>query len=417
MAERSTRLMKILLLVLAGIYLLNCLSPIRLHVDTLRYFAIKDCLEFGCPPDSEAAKDYFPYGYTALLIILSKLHLLHSFVLILINIFFLFTGLLLMKKLFGQVLPAVVPLLLILLNWTMIKFVTHPLSEMQYIFFSMASLYFFNRYAGSRRTGHLLAAFLCGGLAFLTRSVGISLIIALMTGLVGLYRQELLQLIRRNRILVILLVLVAVGVVVFSRVLGLDHYTEVFSKQFKKGTTFSAMIKWHFTEWSEVGFNTSIVKLTPFVTLGKAKLIYLVTGILLVGGFGWLVYLRRKVIPFIVIAYLLYYTLLMFDWPFYDPRFWVPILPLIVAVICCGPFPRARLPKLFVYLACGVYVVLGVVSVGYMTYTSLDKKVMVRTQANGVYRNEYETVFFGKPLSDTAQHIDPAVLSVIQRYN
>ena len=417
MPERNRRLLQVLLYGLAGIYLLNCLSPIRLHTDTVRYFGIKDCLEFGCPPDSEAAKDYFPYGYTFLLIALSKLHLLHSFVLILINCIYLFSGLWLLRKLFGQVLPAFVPILLILLNWTMIKFVTHPLSEMQYIFFSMASLYFFHRYAEGRVIGNLLWAFLCGGLAFLTRSVGLSLIAALMAGLVWLYRQELLNLIRRNKFLVVLLVLVAVGVVAFSRVLGLDHYTEVFGKQFKKGTTFSAMIKWHFTEWSEVGFNTSIVKLTPFVTLAKAKLIYLFAGILMVGGFVWLVYLRRKVIPFIVIAYLFFYTVLMFDWPFYDPRFWVPVLPLIVAVICSGPFPRARLPRVVLTAVCAVYVLLGVVSVGYMTYTSLNKKVMVRTQANGVYRNEYETVFFGKPLSDTAQHIDPAVLSIIQRYN
>jgi len=99
MAERSTRLMKILLLALAGIYLLNCLSPIRLHVDTLRYFAIKDCIELGCPPDSEAARDYFPYGYTALLLILSKLHLLHSAVIILFNCAYLFGGIWLAGKL------------------------------------------------------------------------------------------------------------------------------------------------------------------------------------------------------------------------------------------------------------------------------------------------------------------------------
>ena len=415
--KRNSRLLQILLFCLVGIYLLNCLSPIRLHADTLRYFALKDCMEFGCPPDSVGAKDFLPYGYTVLLVALSKLHLLHSFTLILVNCFYLFCSLWLMKKLFGDVLPAFVPMLLILLNWTMIKFVTHPLSEMQYMFFSLASLYFFHRYTRGKMIGHLLAAFLCAGLAFLTRSVAVALFAALMIGLVWLYRKELLHLIRGNKILVVVLLVLVVGAVMLSRVLGLDHYTAAFGKEFKKGVTFSAMLKWHFTEWSEIGFNTSIVKLTPFVSLAKAKVIYVITGILLFGAFAWLVYLRRKVIPLAVTAYLFFYTVLMFDWPFYDPRFWVPVVPLIVAVICCGPLPRPRLPRLVVSAACAVYVLLGVVSVGYMTYTSLNRRVMARTQANGVYRNEYETVFYGKPQSDTAKHIDPAVLSVIKRYN
>src|ERR1700722_10578509 len=168
MAERSTRLMKILLLALAGIYLLNCLSPIRLHVDTLRYFAIKDCIELGCPPDSEAARDYFPYGYTALLLILSKLHLLHSAVIILFNCAYLFGGIWLAGKLFGQVRVPYVAALLVLLNWTVIKFVTHPLSEMQYLFFSLASIYAFFQFPRNKTAWNLLLAFLLAGLAFLT---------------------------------------------------------------------------------------------------------------------------------------------------------------------------------------------------------------------------------------------------------
>ena len=69
----------------ALVYLVNCLTPLRLHVDMLRYFAIKDCVELGCPPDSAAAKDYLPWGYTGLLLFLSKLGILKSFVIVAIN--------------------------------------------------------------------------------------------------------------------------------------------------------------------------------------------------------------------------------------------------------------------------------------------------------------------------------------------
>jgi len=90
---------------------------------------------------------------------------------------------------------------------------------------------------------------------------------------------------------------------------------------------------------------------------------------------------------------------------------------VIAAVIAKLPLPKARMPRVLATAFCAVYLMLGLAAVGYFTYTSLDKKVMVRTQANGVYRNEYETVLFGKPLSDTARHIDPDALSIIRRYN
>src|SRR4051812_22459970 len=84
--------------ILAAVYLLNCFSPLRLHVDMLRYFAIKDCVELGCPPDSTAAKDYLPWGYTGLLLALSKIGLLKSFVLVLINCIYLGVSLYLIRK-------------------------------------------------------------------------------------------------------------------------------------------------------------------------------------------------------------------------------------------------------------------------------------------------------------------------------
>ncbi|HVU56506.1 MAG TPA: hypothetical protein VHD83_15680 [Puia sp.] len=416
-ASRYGGWLKVAIYALAAFYLLNCLTPIRLHVDMVRYFLIKDCIEFGCPPDSDAAHDYMPYGYTALLLVLSKLHLLHSFVLVLINILYLAGGLWMVKKLFGETLRPYALLFIVLLNWTVIKYVTHPMSEMQYIFFSMASLYFFHRYTKDKRIVSLVTAFALGGLAFLTRSVGVSLIAALVAGLVWQYRKALLELILRNKVYVIAIFAVIVGVLIFSKQLGLDHYTGVFTKQFQKGVTFAAMIKWHFAEWSEVGFNTSIVKLFPYIPSTAAKLVFTITGILFFAGFAWVLFIRKNNVPFIVKAYLAFYTVLMFDWPFYDPRFWVPVLPLAAAVIAQLPLPKARMPRVLATAFCAVYLMLGVAAVGYFTYTSLNKKVMVRTQANGVYRNEYETVLFGKPLSDTARHIDPDALSIIKRYN
>jgi len=401
------------------VYLLNCLTHLRLHVDMLRYFAIKDCVELGCPPDSEAARDYMPWGYTGLLLILSKLGILKSTVLVLINCLYLGGSLLLVRKLFQSSVNPWFSVVLVLLNWTTIKFVTHPLSEMQYLFFSMLGLYFFQQYSLTKRWWYLPAAFAAAVLAFITRTVGVALAGALVAGLLWEFRKQLIQLMRRNKVLVGAIVLVLLGVVIFSRQLGLNHYTKVFSKQFTEGVTVLTIFKWHFTEWSEICFNMSIVKLAPYTGLAAAKLIFLLTGIGLFGGFLYLLFFRKNDVPVIVKIYLLLYSIVMFNWPFYDPRFWVPVTPLVAAVVAdaAGRIRSRRLVGGLSYLWLTVYLILGVVSAAYLTNSSLRPEVMARTHANGVYRNEYETVIYGKPLSDTAQHIDQAALEVIRRYD
>jgi hypothetical protein len=413
---RRERMFKWLFYALVALYLLNCLTPLRLHVDMLRYFAIKDCIELGCPVDSVAAKDYLPYGYTVLLLFLNKLHILHSAVLVFINCIYLFGALVFVRRIFGGVLDFYFFAVAVLLNWTIVKFVTHPLSEMQFLFFSMASVYYFQVYSDVRKAMPLILSICCCGLAFLTRSVGLALAASLVAGLIWMYRQQLMDLVRRNKVLVGILIVCVVSIVVFSRLLGLDHYTGVFTKQFQEGLHFSTMLEWHFREWTEIYANTSIVKLFPYMNPGLVRNLFFLTGILFVAGFLWLL-MRAKQAPVIVRIYILFYILLMFDWPFYDPRFWVPVIPLVVAVVLSFRWPRVGVCRVLASAWLGVYLVLGVVSAGYMTYTSLNRRLMVRTHANGVYRNEYETVFYGKPQSDTARHIDSAALSVIRRYD
>ncbi len=415
LSKRNEQLIRLIAATLILVYLINCFSPLRLHVDMLRYFAIKDCIELGCPPDSEAAKDYLPYGYTGLLLLLSKIGLLNSFVIVFINCAFLFGSIYLAKKVFDLSGKTHLFIAVVLLNWTTIKFTTHPLSEMQYLFFSMVSLYYFCKFTSTRSFVALFFSFIAAGLAFLTRSVGVALAAALVTGVIWQYREQLLLLIRKNKVVVLVLLIIIAGVAIFSKQLGLDHYTGVFSKQFDEGVGFKDILGWHFTEWSELVVNTSQSKVAAYLPASLSKTGFIITGIIFFAVFVFLLF-RNKKIPFIVKAYLVFYSILMFNWPFYDPRFWVPVLPLMAAVVIQTSFSVSKLSRNLQVTAFAAYMLIGIVSIGYMTYTSLSKKVFARTQANGVYRNEYETVFFGKPQSDTARQINQEALHVIERY-
>lgn len=414
---RLKRIAKIGFGVMVAVYIADCFTPLRFHYDSLRYFAIKDCIEFGCPPDSDAAKDYFPIGYTALLVILSKLGILKSFSLVLINSIYLFAGLYFTYKIFEKKISPYFYFGIVLLNWLFVKFTSHPLSEMQYIFFSLTSVYFFYRFTQRKQFKWFVLSLLMGWLAFMTRTVGVTLIAALVVGLIWEFKEQQMNFLRNNKFLVGgALAVVIAALIIFSQQLGISHYGEVLSEHFKEAPFFKR-VSWRFKEWGEIFLNTSSIKIVNYISGKWGELIFIALGLVIFGWFIFKLYVRKNTIPFFIKAYLLFYCLIMFNWPFNDPRFWVPVMPLIAAVIIQMPLQESRLVKTLSSLLLIIYVSLGAFASGYMVYTSFDREVFSRTQAKGVYRNEYETYFFGKPLSDTATHVDPFVLDLLKRYD
>jgi hypothetical protein len=414
--ERQTQLFRWSIYILGLLFFLNCFTPLRLHYDMLRYFAIKDCIESKCPPGADP-NDYMPYGYTALLLIFSKLGILRSFTLVCINCLYLFFGLYFVRKIFTNIRSPYFLFFLVLLNWTVIKFVTHPLSELQYLFFSLASLYAFYLFVQRKKITHLFLSFLFAGFAFLTRSVGITLVAALSVSLIWEYRKELIGLVKKNKIAVFAAGICIAVVLIFSRQLGLNHYSGVMSRQFKEGLQFRDVIQWHFSEWGEIFLNTSKLKVISYLPGRLGGTLFLIAGILGVGGFIYICFIGKNRIPFVVRAYLFFYMLLLFNWPFADPRFWVPIIPLIAAVISQTSFSHKPVFKIIALSYLLIYSLLGLASLGFITYTTFNKKEFSKIQAAGVYRNEYETHFFGKPLSDTVTHVDQNLVDFLNKYD
>jgi hypothetical protein len=291
------------------------------------------------------------------------------------------------------------------------------LSELQYLFFSLASLYAFQLFINRKKITHLVLAFLLAGLAFVTRTVGVSLVAALLVSLIWEYRKALIVLIKKNKVAVIA-VGICIGIVlIFSRQLGLNHYTGVMSKQFNEGLRLGDVIQWHFSEWGEIFLNTSKFKVVSYLPGKLGGTLFLFIGILGICGFMYICFIKKSRIPFVVRSYILFYMLLLFNWPFPDPRFWVPIIPLVAAVISQTTFSLKPTFRIMASCYFVIYTVLGLASIGFITYTSFNKKEFSKNQAKGVYRNEYETHFFGKPLSDTVTHVDQNLVDFLNRYD
>ncbi|HXB44513.1 MAG TPA: hypothetical protein VNV85_10670 [Puia sp.] len=403
---------------IAAVYLLDCFTPLRLHYDSVRYYAIKDCIEFGCPPDSAAANDYFPYGYTVLLLLLSKLGILKSFSIVLINSIFLVSALYFLYKVFEGSFPKYLFFFIVMINWLFVKFVTHPLSEMQYLFFSLASVLMYYRFTQQKKIGFLLLSLFFGWLAFMTRTVGITLVGAIAVGLVWEYRVQQIAFFKKNKFWVIgILVVITGALVVFSKPLGINHYGSVLSEHFKEAPFFKRM-GWRFKEWGELFINAPSNKVIDRLAGEAGRLAYEAVGFIIFCWFVYVVYFRKNNIPFFIKAYILFYCIIMFNWPFNDPRFWVPIMPIIAAVVLQALFATpSKILKVFSLVLLVVYIALGAFASGYMVYTSLNKKVFARTQAKGTYRSEYEIHFYGKPLSDTVTQVDKDVIELLRRYD
>jgi hypothetical protein len=403
-------------ILLTAVYLADCFTPFRIHLDGLRYFAIKDCIEFGCPPDSLAATDYFPYGYTALLLIFSKLGILKSFYLVLINTIFLFTGLYFLYKVFEKKISPYLFFLIVLINWLFVKYTAHPLSEMQYVFFSLMGVYFFYQFIAQKKMQLLLLSLVFAWLAFVTKTVGITLMCAIAMGLIWEFREAQLAFLKKNKILVGgILTLIVASLIFFSKFLGINHYANVLSEHFKEAPFFTRM-EWRFKEWGELFLNTPSNKVIDHVAkLGEYG--FVLVGIVVFGWFMFKLYFRKNSIPFFIKAYFLFYCLIIFNWPFNDPRFWVPVMPIMAAIALQLPLGENKLTRFLSTSLFVVYLLLGTFASGYMVYTSFNKKEFAKNQAKGVYRNEYETHFFGKTLSDTATHVDVEIVEFLKKYD
>lgn len=398
---------KPVLLILIALYLVACFTPLRLERDSVRYFAIKDCIQSADNNPCPAFDDFLPNGYPFLLVGLSKSGLLSAFPIAFTNAIFLLCSLLLTRKIIGFSNP-VIFYLAVLLNWTFIKLFAYPLSEMQYLFFSAASLYFFSRYAKEKKWQHLLFSFLLAGLAAYTRTIGFALLVALVSAFVWENRRRLAD----KTILISTIFIVALIVLVLLILPGTSHYIKALLIPEVREFSIVTQIALHIKEWGQLLLNIPIGKTEDYIPAFWAGAIFLLAGLMLIAWFIYALW-RSRGIPAVIIFYLVIYSAIVFLWPHIDPRFWVPVLPFIVAVILKAPLPTVKWMKpLF-----AAYMLMGIAAFSFSFYTQFNKRAFARVQANGIFQKEYEIHFFGDPLEFSTTPVKYEVLDLLDKYD
>ncbi|HEX2684243.1 MAG TPA: hypothetical protein VHL77_09935, partial [Ferruginibacter sp.] len=313
----------IILLALTAVYIANCFTPLRLTNDTVRYITIKEWMEAGKPADHPAANEFLPYGYVWFLLILSKLGIAKSVVISFIQLLYFFGSVWFIKKIFGSEIKGWQLLALCMLSWASMKFVITPLSEMQFLFFSMGALYFF-------KSSKFVWAIIFTAAAMLTRTIGFVLIIAFVLGLFWRKRQAIGSFISKNKLIIAGSAAVLAVLFFLFDGFGIERYLTNHSYYFQPLFSdplgfFLNNFKSHLIDWSALVLNAPAPRIAMFGTALKDA-VYLIAGIISFAVLLFLLLKNEDIAPEIK-AYLLCYSLIIFIWPLSEPRLWLPIFP------------------------------------------------------------------------------------------
>jgi len=408
--------MAVIVLLLAG-YLLNCIAPLRLTNDTVRYFTIKEQLEGSWPSEFSTKPDFLPHGYVWFLSALTRIGLLRSPVVIVIHLGYLLGALFFVRRLFGDAVKGSHLFLFVLLNWTSVKYTLIPLSETQFLFLTTGALYGYLEFERTKSWLHLCLAVACCAGAIFTRTAGIILPLALLVSFVFNRRKPWLAALRAHKWMAIPALIIFLGLVYAAYAIRDNAYFTYFSGPFSASPVqYLAGNFWkQLVYWGELFVNMPWSKTTSWVPATMGAMLFRLIAIVFLALVLYRMGSRRFAIPAVVRIYLLFYLMLIFSWPFFDARFWFPILPLVAGVLLTKPPPSGRSALIAGNVYKVIYVVVGIVALGYYCRLSLNKSEFARKHDAGKWQREYELHFSGRPPADST--INEKALYILNKYD
>jgi len=401
-AFSSSFLLQASVVVLLLLYVANCFTPLRLTHDTIRYFQIETWMENRLDGTEGTMHDFLPFGYSGLLLLLSITHLLHPFVITFINLAFLIGSIFFVSKIFGTMISQLQLLIAVLLSWLSIKFVITPLSEMQFLYFSTGALYFYARYRKENRIVLLFVSFLFFLIALFTRSIAIALIIAFLLTLLIESKNRIRQQIATHKKISAVIAVGLIALIYFFKELRITVYANYFINPIRRLGPAILMrnVLHHLSDWAELFVNAPSSKIS-FLSGGLRLILFAIIGIIFLAATIYILLKKNNGIPSVIKCYVIIYIIIVLTWPYYESRFWLPVMPFAIVALLQIKSERTTMPGKLILLAKYFYVLAGVFALSYYTYTSFNKKALAEKQDAGIWKDAYEIHFFGKTGEDS----------------
>ena len=413
------------LLLVSLAYLVQIASPLRLVGDGVDYLLQASSAADGHGFRVHGEQSMRPPGYPALIFLLVKAGIGKSWAIVALNCLLLGIGCwssyFVLRSSFGfEAEAAEIICLLTLLSFVMVKHVTYPLSDVCFFGASMACLLLLLRAEAETGPGrYWRLAVVVPLLVFCIelRTIGIALIPAFAWAAVGgaPWARSVPQWLRRHRIASFVLALVVFVAMAWAGKMFLhSRYLQFNAKTLhKRGVigNFVSDLNDHTIEWGELAVNAPVSKLP-----GGLELPVRIAGFLalLLAAIG--IWEKRRTLDASV-WYVAGFAAIVFAYPWFDTRLWVPVLPLLMGYVLMGARrlapPRLMRPAIVAY--CSVFCLLGIVALGYSTRLTFAGQRFPDLYGDGTLRATYRNAFLGESPKN-AHDVDRDSLYLLRRY-
>ncbi|HET6566594.1 MAG TPA: hypothetical protein VFG50_01435 [Rhodothermales bacterium] len=400
------RALSVCLFVIAVVYLLQILTPLRLNVDVIHFLSVAASVADGNGYIYYGEPTYYPHGYPAMLAGLDRLGLAGSWSFVGLNCLFIALGMLAAYGIFRRHFcferwKSLLLICLTLLNYGLVKQLTLPMSDVPFLGASMACVWMLvetERRAGPGRWAFLLFGALLAGMSIWIRTAGIALLPAVLWVAIP-DRSRLLPALRRAlRSRGRMLLMVGASGVLLAGAIALVAL--------EQPKYFTDLLGFYSGRSPEVLAQIGLAKLRPWGEMlvnvpasrvpSGSRLILALFGALVLFIFGHALWRRRRSIG-VVEIYLLAYTGVVLLWPGFDVRFWIPVVPLLVAWAAVAvepwlhrPFARRLLP---LYLA-WVFLT-GAAALAYSSYLTFSGPRFPNRYGGGSYKPAFQVFYEG----------------------
>ena len=419
MTGARVRISQIVLAVLALGYAVQAATPLRLHPDNVPLLAIAESAAHGTGFLFRGQPTVFPPGYPAVVAVLFRLGLAHSWELIAFNLFGLAGGFLALRYILARRFGAT-PLATLnvciasLLSFVFIRYVAIPLTDPYFFGVAMAALALLVSAEGVEKRpfpGRVLAAWALVALAISIRRVGVALIPPLVWATVS--RKELREWVRQRSAAA-----KAGGIAAAAGLAGATGWIVARTSTLRDFHSVLAGYGWwaavrqivgiRLTELGEMTANLprfilpgTMQSALPWIGVALAGLV--AAGMWMGGRWGT------------IEVFFASYAAVLFCWPFSDARFWLPVIPFLIVYLWRAANRWLRLE--FLQAAggayVGVYAILGVLNLSLSTAVTFSGRNFPNVYQDGMYRDTYCTVFQSCAITTAP---DPLIVHVYQTF-
>jgi hypothetical protein len=123
---------------------------------------------------------------------------------------------------------------------------------------------------------------------------------------------------------------------------------------------------------------------------------------------------RGKISPTEV--FMVCYAGILFGWPFNDARFWLPVIPLLIAYTVLAA-KRLRIPRGVATIYCFVFATLGFAAIVYTTRITFAGSAFPDRYGDGNLRPTYCAAFQSCRDGGDPNKVDPKVIRLLREYN